>query len=138
MLFLALSAAAIAIPFDTATRAVLPVASASLTAHGVTQQCTGVLLRDLVAHAGLPSGAAVKGPALGMTVTAEAVDGYRVVFSLGEIDATLGKAGIIVADRCDGKPLAEGDGPLRLVAAGELRGARSVKQLVRLTAVGAP
>ena len=134
MFLLALAAAAVAVPFDAATRAALPPATATLAAHGMTQQCSGVWLRDLIARAGVPSGEAVKGPALAMTITAEAADGYRVVFSLGELDAKLGKAAILVADKCDGKPLAEGDGPVRLVASGETRGARSVKQLVKLTA----
>lgn len=133
MLFAALAAAAIAVPFDAPTRAALPPASATLTAHGESHQCTGVWLRDLVAKAGAPAGDAVKGPALSMTVLAEAQDGYRIVFSLGELDAKLGNAPVLVADKCDGKPLAEGDGPVRLVAQGEARGARSVRQLVKLT-----
>ncbi len=124
-------AAVLAIPFDAPTRAALPPAAAVLVAHGVPHPCSGVWLRDLAAAAGVPSGDAVKGPALAMTVAA---DGYRVVFSLGELDAALGKAAILVADTCDGKQLADGDGSVRLVAAGEARGARSVKQLVRLTA----
>lgn len=138
MLFLALAAAAIEVPFDTATRSALPAAAATLSAHGSTQQCSGVWLRDLVARAGVPSGEAIKGPALTITVTAEAADGYRVVFSLGELDAKLGNAPILVADRCDGKALPEGDGPVRLVAQGEARGARSVKQLTRIVATSAP
>jgi hypothetical protein len=138
MLFLALAAATIAVPFDLPTRAALPAATATLTAHGTSQQCSGVWLRDLVAKAGVPSGEAVKGPALTMTVTAEAADGYRVVFSLGELDAKLGKAAILVADRCDGKPLPDGDGPVRLVAQGEARGARSVKQLIKVSMTAAP
>lgn len=134
MIFVALAAAVLAIPFDAPTRAALPPAQAVLTAHGASQMCSGVWLRDLVGRAGAPQGEAVRGPALTMVVTAEAADGYRVAFSLGELDASLGKAAILVADRCDGKPLADSDGPVRLVAAGEVRGARSVKQLVRLTA----
>ena len=138
MLFVALAAATIAVPFDATKRAALPAATATLSAHGISQQCTGVWLRDLVAAAGAPSGEAVKGPALAMTVVAEAADGYRVVFSLGELDARLGKAEILVADRCDGKPLPDGDGPVRLVAPGEARGARSVKQLIKVSVTAAP
>ena len=129
-----LALAAIAIPFDAAARAPLPPATATLTAHGTSQRCTGVWLRDLVAAAGLPTGEAVKGPALVMQVTAVAADGYRVGFSLGEIDAKLGKARVLVADACDGKPLAAADGPVRLVVEGEARAARPVRQLVELTA----
>ena len=126
-------AAVLAIPFDAATRASLPPAGAVFKVHGAVQPCTGVWLRDLVGRANAPQGEAVRGSALAMMVTATAADGYRVVLSLGELDASLGKATILVADRCDGKLLAAGDGPVRLVAAGEARGARSVKHLVRLT-----
>jgi hypothetical protein len=132
MLSLVLAAAAVLVPFDPATRAALPTATATLTAHGSNQQCSGVWLRDLLVRAGVPSGDTVRGPALAMTVSAEAADGYRVVFCLGELDAKLGKAPILVADRCDGKALPDGDGPVRLVAQGELRAARSVKQLVKI------
>jgi hypothetical protein len=135
MLFLAIAAATIAIPFDAATRAALPVATATLTAHGKSQACSGVWLRDVIARAGVPSGDAVKGDALGMAIVAEAADGYRVAFSLGELDAKLGKSPILVVDRCDGQQLDAADGPVRLVAEGEARGARSVRQLAKLTAV---
>lgn len=138
MLFLALAAASVGVPFDMATRAALPAATATLSGHGSSQQCSGVWLRDLVARAGVPSGEAIKGPALTITVVAEAADGYRVAFSLGELDAKLGDSPILVADRCDGKALPEGDGPVRLVAQGEARGARSVKQLTRIVATSAP
>ena len=134
MILLALAAAAVTIPLDASARAALPLAEAALTAHGTTQRCTGVWLRDLVAAAGIPHGDAVKGAALTMMVTAVGADGYRVAFSLGEIDAKLGKMPILVADACGGKPLGAGDGPLRLVVAEEARAARSVRQLVGVTA----
>lgn len=126
--------APVPVAFDAAARAGLPAVAAVLAAHGASERCTGVRLADLVARAGVPAGDAVRGGALAMVVVAEGADGYRVVFSLGELDARLGNADIIVADACGGKPLAGGDGPIRLVAAGEARGARSVRQLVRLTA----
>lgn len=137
-MFLAAAALGMALPqpiaLDAAARAGLPPATATLTVHGGRAQCTGVRLADLIAKAGLPTGDAVRGPALGTVIVAEAADGYRIVFSLGEIDPRLGNTEIIVADTCDGKPLAAADGPLRLVVPGEARGARSVRQLVRLTA----
>jgi hypothetical protein len=137
-MFLLALAATLAIPFDAATRAALPPAEATLTAHGAAHACSGVWLRDLVARAGVASGDAVKGPALATVITAEAADGYRIVFSLGELDARLGNAAVLVADHCDGKPLSDADGPVRLVAAGEVRAARSVRQLTKLTATTLP
>jgi DMSO/TMAO reductase YedYZ molybdopterin-dependent catalytic subunit len=112
--------------------AAMPRGAAVLSVHGATQRCEGVWLRDVLARAAVPAGEAVRGPALTMAVLAEAQDGYGVLFSLGEIDAALGNGRLLVADRCDGKPLAEADGPLRIVAEGEKRGARSVRGLVRL------
>lgn len=103
------------------------------TDHGKARTCEGVWMTDLLARAGAPVGDAVRGPALSMVVMAEAADGYRAVFSLGETDAKLGAARLLVADACDGKRLEEADGPLRIVAPGAARGARSVRQLVRLT-----
>lgn len=134
LLIAALLPAPVAIPFDAAARAGLPAATATLAVHGGKTVCEGVWLSDLVARSGLPVGEMVKGPALATVLVADAADGYRVVFSLGEVDAKLGHTPILVADRCDGKPLAARDGPVRLVVPGDMRGARSVKQLKTLQA----
>lgn len=123
------------LPIDPAMLARLPRATAALVAHGKSQRCEGVLLSDLVAAAGLPAGEALRGPALTMLIVAEAADGYRVAFTLAELDPRLGNRGVLLADRCDGGVLPAADGPLRLVAPGEARAARSVRQLRRLTAV---
>lgn len=127
-----------ALPLDEASLAKLPRAQASLTAHGKTQSCEGVWLDDLAAAAGLPAGDAVRGPALTMMIVAEAADGYRVAFSLGEIDAKLGNRRVLVAHRCDRKPLTAEEGPVRLVLSGEARAARSVRQLRALRVVQLP
>ncbi len=127
-------AAPVAIPFDAAARAGLPAASATLTVHGTSSACTGVWLSDLLARAGVPAGAALRGAALATVIVADAADGYRVVFSLGELDARFGHVPVLVADHCNGVPLGA-DGPVRLVVSGDSRGARSLRQLVRLAAV---
>ncbi len=120
------------LPLDLAG---LPRSTATFAAHGRSQTCDGVALAAMAAKAGLPAGADLRGPALGIAIIAEAQDGYRVLFSLGEIDPKLGNRPVIVADRCDGKALGPEDGPLRLVVPGEARAARSVRQLVRLRVV---
>ena len=139
---LALLAAAAAqpasLPFDATTLAKLPAASATLTAHGQSHACTGVWLADLAAAAGLPAGEALRGPALTTMIVAEAADGYRVAFSLAELDPKLGNHKVLVANACDGKALGEADGPLRLVVPGEVRAARSVRQLRALRLVALP
>lgn len=111
----------------------LPRATQALTAHDRKVSCEGVLLRDVLAKAGLPTGADVRGTALTTVITAHARDGYRVAFTLGELDAQLGAARVLVATRCDDHALDEDDGPLRLVVDDRTRGARSVRQLERLS-----
>lgn len=131
MMILAALVMAGSVPFDATARAGLPRGEATLAVHGGKTRCEGVWLGGLLAKAGVATGNAVRGPALATLVVAEAADGYRVVFSLGEV--TLGKTEVLVADRCDGKPLAEADGPVRLVVPGDARGARSVRQLRSLS-----
>jgi DMSO/TMAO reductase YedYZ molybdopterin-dependent catalytic subunit len=126
------------LPIDAATLARLPAANATLTAHGKSHQCSGVWLADLAAAAGLPAGEALRGPALMTLIIAEAADGYRVAFSLAEVDAKLGNHKVLLASACDGKPLTADDGPLRLVAPGEVRAARSVRQLRALKVLSLP
>ena len=139
---LALLAAAAAqtasLPLDATTLVKLPAANATLTAHGQSHACTGFWLADLAAAAGLPAGEALRGPALTTLIIAEAADGYRVAFSLAELDPKLGNHPVLVANACDGKALDESDGPLRIVVPGEVRAARSVRQVRALRVVTLP
>lgn len=64
-------------------------------------------------------------------VLAEAADGYRVVFSLAELDSGILESEIIVADTVDGAPLSAQQGPFRLVA-------RWVRMLKSITVMRAP
>ncbi len=57
---------------------------------------------------------ALRGKALASYVLAKARDGYQVVFTLAEVDPQFADEPIIVADKQNGKPLAERAGPLRL------------------------
>ncbi|MDO9487365.1 MAG: hypothetical protein Q7J32_03250 [Sphingomonadaceae bacterium] len=117
--------------FDAAALGALPQASAGIDSHGQKLDCRGVWLADLLAKAGAPAGEKLRGPALAGTVTAVAKDGYRVTFSLGEIDRSLGKAPVLVATQCNGAALGE-DGPFRLVVGGDSRPARSVRMIEKL------
>jgi len=69
-------------------------------------------------------------------VIAEAEDGYRVVFSLAELDSGILESEVIVADTMDGAPLVAQLGPFRLVAPHEKRPARWVRMLKSITVVG--
>jgi hypothetical protein len=61
----------------------------------------------------------------------EGSDGYRIVFSVGEIDPDFGNAPIQLATERDGKPIAATEG-YRLVVPGDKRGARYVRDVVKI------
>ncbi len=139
----ALIAAAVAatpapVELTPAALAGLPPAHGAWLIHGQPLTCDGAWLADIAARAGMPAGEAVRGDALRQLIIAEGADGYHAVFTLGEIERTLGNAPVLVAGTCNGKPLAAADGPYRLLAIGDARGARSVRQLVRLRFAVAP
>lgn len=95
----------------------------------------GVLLRDVLAKAGAPAGNKLRGKALATYIVAKAKDGYQVVFTPGEIDASFGNTTIIIADKRDGKPLFGYQGPFRLTIPGDKAGARSVRMLESIEVV---
>jgi hypothetical protein len=98
---------------------------------------TVVPLGALLAQVGAPSGDAMRGKALAAYVTADARDGYRVVFGAAELDAGVRDADVFLAFRKDGKPIDDAQGPFRLVVPKDKRGARWVRQLARVTYVSA-
>lgn len=63
----------------------------------------------------------------------EADDGYKVVFAMGELDPIITTSPPMVAWRQDGKPLSADEAPLRLIVAGDPRGARQVRKISRIT-----
>jgi hypothetical protein len=116
--------------------AAMPREQAEVTEQdGVKTTYEGVALQDILKKAGIPFGRQMRGKALAGYVLAEAKDGYAVAFSLGELDPDLGGTRVIVADKRDGKPLFEYQGPVRLVIPADKEGARSVRMLEKLEVV---
>jgi len=103
-----------------------------------TEAYEGVLLEDLLRKAGVAQGENLRGPAMATYVLAEATDGYRVVFSLAELDSGILESEVIVADTIDGAALVAKEGPFRLVAPHEKRPARWVRMLKSITVVRIP
>ncbi|OCA73499.1 molybdopterin-dependent oxidoreductase [Chryseobacterium arthrosphaerae] len=99
---------------------------------GSIHKYTGVSVQDILAKAGAPSGKALHGENISKYLLAKCTDGYQVLFSLAELDASIADKNVIVADTVDGKPLPESKGPLRLIAEGEKKTARSSYQLEAL------
>jgi hypothetical protein len=115
--------------------AALPRVSVPLTIHGEAHIFEGPLLIDVLRTMGVETGAALRGPVLAQAVVVRAADGYAVVFGLAELDPGTRPNRIILADSVDGAPLAAGDGPFRLVVEGDLRPARSVRQVMAVEVV---
>ncbi len=104
--------------------------------EGTEDTYEGVLLSDLLKQAGVPSGKDLRGAALATYVVAEASDGYRVIFSIGEVDPDVHDSEILVADSINGAvAMGANLGPLRLVVPHDKRPARWVRMLQSLTVV---
>lgn len=97
----------------------------------------GVPLAELLRLAGAPSGDQLRGAAMATYVVVEAADGYRVVFSLAELDPGIQDSNVLLADKLDGRPLDDKLGPLRVVAPFDKRPARWVRMVraIRVTTV---
>jgi DMSO/TMAO reductase YedYZ molybdopterin-dependent catalytic subunit len=115
---------------------------ASLTATNAHEKKTavysGVPLRDLLKDAGVPVGENLRGKAMTACIIVSASDGYQVAFSIPELDEGIGNLSVLVADSEDGKPLAPGAGPLRLVVPSDKRPARWVRMVKAIRVVANP
>jgi len=94
-----------------------------------SQTYSGVLLIDLLKPLGLAE--KPHGKDFRLYLVAEGSDGYQVVYSLGEVTPDIHDGTVLVADAMDGKGLGD-SGPLQLVATGEKRPARWVRNLVAI------
>ena len=102
---------------------------------GQMHQYDGVPIGALLAKAGVPQGAALRGKSMGLTVVAEGTDGYKAVFSLAELDEDFASEAVVVVDSVDGQELGVEQGPLRLVVPGDKRQGRWVRNLKSITVV---
>jgi hypothetical protein len=90
---------------------------------------SGVSLMDLLTPLGVP--AAPHGAGVRLYLVAEGSDGYKAVYSLGEVNPAIHDAVVIVADSENRKPLT-GDGPMKLIATREKHPSRWVRNLVAI------
>lgn len=116
----------------------MPRVTVHASAHGDSAEWSGVRLSDLLKRAGAPIGEKLRGALLAYYVRVTAVDGYTVVFSLGELDPELLDHVVLVADRRNGQKLDGKEGPLRLIIPSEKRPARWVRQVSAIDLVAAP
>jgi hypothetical protein len=98
-----------------------------------TVRYDGIALATILRKADVLQDNHLRGAALATYVLVEASDGFRVVFSLAELDPWLTDHVILLADRKNGQPLAAAEGPYRLIVPHEKRHSRWVKQVNRIT-----
>ncbi|GGA47089.1 hypothetical protein GCM10010981_40340 [Dyella nitratireducens] len=121
---------------DRQALAGMPRMSIDTTAihHESAAHWQGVSLKDVLQHAGVPSGEQLRGHNMATMVRVTASDNYQVVFSLGELDPMLGNEQVILADTRDGQPLTK-DGPFRLVLPGDKRPARWIHNVTTIDVI---
>lgn len=95
----------------------------------------GVSLGRVLAAAGRRVDS-LRGADLTQVVLVEAADGYRVVFALAELDPSFrtdDRPPLLLVWAEDGAPMAPEHGPLRIVATGEHRPSRWIRQVTRVS-----
>ena len=112
--------------------AALPQEAASITHEGKTAAFKGPLLTEVLKRVGAPLGPALRGPALSDVVIVTASDGYTVALALSDLEPSIRPGKAVLADAmADGAPLGA-DGPLRLVVDGDLKPARSARNVIAI------
>jgi hypothetical protein len=127
------------VELDAVDIAALPHQPVTLRLEGgKSEACDAVPLALILAKVGAPQGKALHGVELADVVEIGAADGYHVALALAETDPMVRETRIMLADRCDGAPLAAPEGPFRVIVEGDLRPARSARRVTSLTVLRLP
>jgi len=121
--------------FTAAEIAALPHVSVQVSDHGTSAQFEGVPLHVVLPAAGIKLEQEMRGPRMAEVLVVEATDNYKVVFALAELDPAFATREIILADKRDGKPLDAREGPFRVVAPGDKRPARWIRNATSMRIV---
>jgi len=123
------------VKLDANSLADLPRQIAVLNDHGKQVNYEGVLVHDVLVRSGVDFGTGLRGKQLSTYVVATGSDGYQVVYALADFDPSITSSAIILADRRDGKPLDDHEGPQRIVVPQDKRPARSLRLLKEIDVV---
>jgi hypothetical protein len=110
----------------------LPRERAPVEIDGKQATYEGVPLSAILGRANVKLGGEARGALVARYVLLTAADGYRVVLSISEVDPFVTDQVMLIADRRDGAPLTEAEGPLRLVVAADKRPRRWIRQVSRI------
>ena len=111
----------------------LPRQTITTKEHDQTVTFEGVAVIEILRLAGVEFGEKLRGKDLTLFLVVDAADGYRAIIALPELDPAFTDKLVILADKRDGKPLSEKEGPRRIVMQGEKRPARWVRQVTAFT-----
>ncbi len=102
---------------------------------GVKARYSGVPLRALLDRLAVPQGEKVRGKWIRTYVAVDALDDYRAVFALAELDPAFNDRTIILADLRNGEPLDKKHGPFQIIAPAEKRPARWVRMVKEIRVI---
>jgi DMSO/TMAO reductase YedYZ molybdopterin-dependent catalytic subunit len=98
----------------------------------------GVKLSDILDSAGVTLNHELRGKNLRKFILMEAADGYQVVFSVTEVDpGSTNYPAVLLVFEMDGRPLPKGEGPFRIIAPGDKRPARWIRELNTIKVISA-
>jgi hypothetical protein len=126
------------VTLSLAQLAALPHQTISATVRGVTAQYSGISLTAVLSAAAVGPVDSIGGLRLRLVVLVTGADGYRVAFSLAELDRTIGHRQVLLADRVDGAAIKGDDGPLRLAVPEDGRPTRWVRGVTRIDVIYPP
>ena len=89
------------VPIDNGTLSALPRETVAASVHGKTVQCEGVSMTALLRAANVLTAEALSSTQLANYVLVTARDGSRALYSLAELESTLGNNRVLLLDRCD-------------------------------------
>lgn len=108
----------------------MPQVKATIKDHdGKDLNYIGVSLFEVLVQSGVASGEKLRGKELSAYLIAEATDGYRVIFTMAELDPSLGNKSVVLAYRMNDAALPATQPPFRLVFVGDGKQARSIRML---------
>jgi molybdate transport system substrate-binding protein len=104
----------------------------------ITTSFTGVPLWQVISAAQPNLNTDVRNDRIGMFIVVTGSDGYQAVISWGEIDPEFAGQPILVAYEQEGAPIADDQGPIRLIVPTDARGGRYVSGVVNISLHDAP
>ena len=96
---------------------------------GKAHEFSGVALIEILQKAGVTTGSKLRGENLAKYLLISAADGYEVLYSLAEIDPDFTDQVIMLATAKDGQPLANGEGPFRIITPNDKKPARWIREV---------